>query len=55
MMGRGVGGRGGHGRETINNSLVYTGGAATLRNKGHPWRGRGGGKKIEKERKRAAA
>lgn len=27
---------GGHGREAINNSLVYTGRAATLRNAGHP-------------------
>lgn len=27
---------GGHGREAINNSLVYTGRAVTLRNAGHP-------------------
>lgn len=38
---------GGHGREAINNSLVYTGRAATLRNAGHPG---GDGKEKRKVR-----
>lgn len=38
---------GGHGREAINNSLVYTGRAATLRNAGHPG---GDGKEQRKVR-----
>lgn len=47
-------GGGGHGREAINNSLVYTGRAATLRNTGHSGGDEGGGKK-KKERKCVAA